>query len=188
MSAISQSRSGGLGWLLIGGALALVVVAVANAPMPALESGAQNVTTNAAVAQIVADADPLEAGEPMAAEPVGADSIGPRAAETYNIPGLGDVLAGQHAEDRHGVEALQARLAIQSGGYQRFDCKDGRARIVKQLAQSAWAIVIIEDGIEVSAFVSERTAQSIMRVLQRDGCVRIMPPGDPFGGGWATAN
>ncbi len=31
-------------------------------------------------------------------------------------------------------------------------------------------------------------AESIMRVLQRDGCVRIMPPGDPFGGGWATAN
>ena len=183
MSAISQSRSGGLGWLLIGGALALVVVAVANAPMPALESGAQNVTTNAAVAQIVADADPLEAGQPMAGEPVGENSIGPRADQTYNVPGLGDVLAGQHAEDRHGVEALQARLAIQSGGYNRYDCKDGRTRIVKQIARAAFAIVIVEGGVEVSAFISERTAQAITRLLERDGC---LPPGSPFGGALAN--
>lgn len=183
MSAISQSRSGGLGWLLIGGALALVVVAVANAPMPALESGAQNVTTNAAVAQIVADADPLEAGEPMAAEAVGATSIGPRADQTYNVPGLGDVLAGQHAEDRHGVEALQARLAIQSGGYNRYDCKDGRTRIIKQMAAHSCAIVIIEGGVEVSAFISERSAVSIIKLIERDGC---LPPGAPFGGALAN--
>jgi len=186
MSAISQSRSGGLGWLLIGGALALVVVAVANAPMPALESGAQNVTTNAAVAQIVADADPLEAGEPMAAEPVGADSIGPRAGETYNIPGLGDVYAGQHAEERHGVEALQARLAMQSGGFQQFGCgDDGKVKLLKRLTEKLFAVVVLNGNAEVSAFLSERTYDALLKVMKRDGCVNM---DDPIFPGGALAN
>jgi len=40
-------------------------------------------------------------------------------------------------------------------------------------------------GVEVSAFISERPAQAITRLLERDGC---LPPGNPFGGGLATAN
>jgi hypothetical protein len=141
-------------------------------------------TTAAGIVQSVHDADPLEFGEPLASEPVTVADIGPHADERYNVPGLGDVLAGQHAQDRHGQRALVARLAMMSGGFQRFDCKDGRTRIVKQLARVACAIVIIENGVEVSAFVSERTAQGIARALERDGC---LPPGGPFGG-WATAN
>jgi len=179
MNSISRANPFGLVWplLLIGAALLLLAGQV-GAPPPTIVSDA--------VAPVaIPDADPLEAGEPMAAEPVGATSIGPRADETYNIPGLGDVLAGQHAEDRHGVEALQARLAIQSGGYNRYDCKDGRVRIVKQIARAAFAIVIVESGTEVSAFISERTTQAITRLLERDGC---LPPGNPFGGGLATAN
>jgi hypothetical protein len=155
------------------------------ATTPAPMQTSADYTTSAGIVQSVADADPFEVGEPMAAEPVGENSIGPRADRTYNIPGLGDVLAGQHAEDRHGVEALQARLAIQSGGYNRYDCKDGRVRIVKQIARAAFAIVIVESGTEVSAFISERTTQAITRLLERDGC---LPPGNPFGGGLATAN
>ena len=181
MSAIGQSRTGGIGLVLVGGALALILAGLASAPLQAPQ-GAADFTTAAQVTQI-ADADWLEAGEPMAAEPVGENSIGPRADQTYNIPGLGDVLAGQHAEDRHGVEALQARLAIQSGGFNRYDCKDGRTRIVKQIARAAFAIVIVEGGVEVSAFISERTAQAITRLLERDGC---LPPGNPFGGALAN--
>jgi len=181
MSTLAHS-GGGIGIVLVGGALALIVVGLASAPLQAPQ-GAADFTTASVVAQIVADADPFEVGEPMAAEAVGATSIGPRADQTYNIPGLGDVLAGQHAEDRHGVEALQARLAIQSGGYQRYDCKDGRTRIIKQMAAHSCAIVIVEGGVEVSAFISERTAQAITRLLERDGC---LPPGSPFGGALAN--
>ncbi|AZF90323.1 MAG: hypothetical protein BPHS0_37 [Phage 5P_3] len=184
MSAItSRSRGGlGLGWAVLGiGAAVMILGGVAATPVAEMSADS---TTIARVARIT-DADSLEVGEPMAAEPVGENSIGPRADQTYNIPGLGDVLAGQHAEDRHGVEALQARLAIQSGGYNRYDCKDGRVRIVKQIARAAFAIVIVESGTEVSAFISERTTQAITRLLERDGC---LPPGNPFGGGLATAN
>lgn len=177
MNSISQSRSSSIGWVMILLALAAVLV-VANAPMP---TSAPQLASAAVLT--VADADPLEEGEPMAAEPVGATSIGPRADETYNIPGLGDVLAGQHAEERHGVEALQARLAMQSGGYNRYDCKDGRTRFVKQLAAHAFAIIIIQDGFEISAFISERNGDAIRRLIERDGC---LPPGSPFGGALAN--
>lgn len=179
MSTISQSRGGGLGWLLIGVALAAVLV-VANAPLPAAP-----MAVSAPLAVVVADADPLESGEPMAAEAVGETSIGPRAGGTYNIPGLGDVIAGQHAEDRHGVEALQARLAMQSGGYQRHDCKDGRSRLLKQLTATLFAVVVLDGNVEVSAFLGEHDADFYERRLQRDGC---LPPGNPFGGMGALAN
>lgn len=160
--------------LLIGGAL-LLLAGQLGAPQPASVSGA--------IAVMVADADPLEAGEPMAAEPVGATSIGPRADETYNIPGLGDVLAGQHAEDRHGVEALQARLAMQSGGFQQFGCgEDGKIKLLKQLAEKLFAVVILNgSNIEISAFLGEHDAKFYERAMKRDGCIDMNTPIFPGG-------
>jgi len=175
MNAISRSNPlAALAPLLLIGAALLLLAGQISAPQPA--------SIGAGLA-VISDADPLEEGEPMAAEPVGADSIGPRAGETYNIPGLGDAYAGHHAEERHGVEALAARLAIQGGGFNRYDCKDGRTRIVKQIARAAFAIVIVEGGLEVSAFISERTPDAMRRLIERDGC---LPPGSPLGGALAN--
>jgi hypothetical protein len=155
---------------------------MAATPAPAQTSA--DYTTTAGIVQSVHDADPLEFGEPLASEPVTVADIGPHADERYNVPGLGDVLAGQHAQDRHGQRALIARLAMMTGGYQRYDCKDGRTRLIKQLAPKLFAVIIIEAGVEVSAFTGDHPQSFYDRVLQRDGC---LPPGGPFGG-WATAN
>jgi hypothetical protein len=157
---------------LLIGAIALLLAGQIGAPQPASIGAASRHS----------DADPLEAASRWRRNRWG-KTASAQGRPNLNIPGWVDVLAEQHAEDRHGVEALQARLAIQSGGYNRYDCKDGRVRIVKQIARAAFAIVIVEGGVEVSAFISERTAQAIARLIERDGC---LPPGSPFGGALAN--
>ncbi len=178
MNAISRSNPlAALAPLLLIGAALLLLAGQISAPQPA--------SIGAGLA-VISDADPLEEGEPMAAEPVGADSIGPRAGETYNIPGLGDVYAGQHAEERHGVEALQARLAMQSGGFQQFGCgDDGKVKLLKRLTEKLFAVVVLNGNAEVSAFLSERTYDALLKVMKRDGCVNM---DDPIFPGGALAN
>jgi len=130
-------------------------------------------------AEIVNNLDDWEVGEPLCAEMITPQSLGPRAGETVHVPGIGPVICGEHAQERHGVEALQARSAIMTGGGNRYDCGDGRQRILKQLGPKSVAIMIVEQGVEVSCFISSKSWERMMRVIARDDC---SPPQTPEAG------
>lgn len=123
----------------------------------------------------VSEVDWLEEGEPCAFAPVTEKTVGPKAGDVINIPGVGDVLCQEHAEIRHGEGAVRARAVSMSGGGDKYDCGDGRIRIVRNLGVKITAIMIVENGREVSAFMSERSWTSLLNLLKRDGCSG--PPG-----------
>lgn len=74
----------------------------------------------------------------------------------YALPGLGEVETRPHAVQRHGEDAIIAREATQhSGPGNRYDCKDGRTRIVTQINARRWAVSVLDGTVEVTAFTTE---------------------------------
>jgi len=76
-------------------------------------------------------------------------------------PYLGDVQLGQHAVERHGADADVARDWIEhnAGPQHRYDCPDGRVRVVVAMGRAAWAVMVLDpigpgEWAEVTAFTS----------------------------------
>lgn len=102
------------------------------------------------------------------------------------FPGLGRVVWGQHATDRHGEDAIMARAAAVAGGpgglwrcHDRYNGGDKVYAIAQILERGSggvrerWALVVLvrmADGrwAEKTAFLTD--AAGIRRVLERDGC------------------
>lgn len=78
------------------------------------------------------------------------------------IPRLGmNIRTNDHAVERHGDDALRARqLLEQAGPGNKFDCPDGRIRIIVQVDARHWAMGV-SDGMgieEITSFInSDRT-------------------------------
>jgi hypothetical protein len=79
------------------------------------------------------------------------------------IPAMGNVQLGQHAVQRHGEIAVEARIYIQNyaGAQNRFDCPDGRTRIVVQMDHKHYAVMVVENGVEVSTFITSKHSYAI---------------------------
>jgi len=80
-------------------------------------------------------------------------------AQTYVVPGLGKVVAGTHATEKHLTEALTARAMLAQRGTECFPCRDGRTRCFnwgagKKVAVGVFALV---SGmwVEVTGFLAE---------------------------------
>ena len=73
----------------------------------------------------------------------------------YALPGIGEVETRPHALYRHGADAIVAREAnMGNDPGQRYDCPDGRTRIIKRIGQNKWAITVLDGNIEVTSFVA----------------------------------
>lgn len=80
----------------------------------------------------------------------------------YDIPGVGRVMAGTHADARHGLEAQQARDLVVNHPWQPCRlCQDGRWRCLGYHA-GEWGLVVIENLTERTAFkLSESQARLV---------------------------
>ena len=60
-----------------------------------------------------------------------------------------------HADQRHGTDAEIARQTVQeSNGFCRWSCPDGRDRFVCPASAGTWAVVVMEAGREITAFLT----------------------------------
>jgi hypothetical protein len=68
----------------------------------------------------------------------------------------GDVQLGQHAAQKHQADAFMARQVIghYGGPGNRWDCPDGRVRIVVRTA-ARWAVMVLEGDVEVTSFMTD---------------------------------
>ena len=86
----------------------------------------------------------------------------------YGLVLCADNLTKNHADIKHGQDALAVRAWIAGhGDYCRWECPDGRTRFVCDMGRGKWAIQVLEDDIEVTAFIcsSQGCALSII-----EGC------------------
>jgi len=114
-----------------------------------------------------------------------AERLMPPAGEKTELPGVGTLVWGTHAEDKHGWDAMRARAATIAGGADAFwRCKDPLTGKVKWYAinqilerqgdtiKSLWSLsVFVErngEFIEVTSFLTDQAG--IKTVIERDGC------------------
>ncbi len=88
------------------------------------------------------------------------------------VPGVGSVETGDHAIEQHGDEAELVRSELAAGGAKHHRCRDGKEYLTKRLDDGQYALMIVRDGREVTAYTA--TLDYVRRHLQNDGC-----------GGWA---
>jgi len=72
------------------------------------------------------------------------------------IPSVGEVSLRPHAVEKHMDEAAQARqwIAKNGGPFNRYDCPDGRTRVIVPMNGRQWAVMVIESGVEVTSFIT----------------------------------
>jgi hypothetical protein len=73
------------------------------------------------------------------------------------VPRLGVAIdtSASHAIARHGEDAATAHEWIsQAGPGNRFDCPDGRTRIVVQIDGRHWALGVLDGTTEITAFIT----------------------------------
>lgn len=82
---------------------------------------------------------------------------------------LGNISVCTHALDRHGNDAVIATEWVNTHGTggNRWDCNDGRQRWIVPYGSTAWAIVVMEAGEQITAFITD---DQDYVVKQHDGC------------------
>lgn len=92
------------------------------------------------------------------------------------VPGLGDVVTGEHAVERHDLGALAVRKFYATKGdaaiFGQPQCRDGRYRIVQRMPTgeyAVWVLIRVSATLyqEVTAFTTHN--QDYIRAL-RDDC------------------
>jgi len=73
------------------------------------------------------------------------------------IPSVGEVTLGSHAVEKHWDQAVEARqwISKHGGPFNRYDCPDGRTRVIVPMNGNRWAVMVVESGIEVTSFITE---------------------------------
>lgn len=73
------------------------------------------------------------------------------------IPTVGDVTLSEHAVERHGQDAVIARewTASHAEAYNRWDCPDGRTRLVTPFDKARWAVMVILERLEITSFLCD---------------------------------
>ena len=81
------------------------------------------------------------------------------------IPTLGSIQLRPHAVQRHAADADRARewISAHAGPGNRYDCGDGRTRIVLSMPSGEWAVMVLEAGVEITSFVT--TSQDYVRKI-----------------------
>jgi hypothetical protein len=84
------------------------------------------------------------------------------------IQGIGQIELGTHAVAKHNTDAFTARQVIGTygGPGNRWDCPDGRVRIVVKTV-TRWAVMVLEGDVEVTAFMTD-SQDYVTRMLE--GC------------------
>lgn len=72
------------------------------------------------------------------------------------IPTIGTIELGSHAVQRHAAQAEVARewIAANASPGHRYDCPDGRTRVVSPMPGGEWAVMVLESGVEITSFVT----------------------------------
>lgn len=74
-----------------------------------------------------------------------------------SIPTLGSISLGSHAVERHADMAESARewVNAHAGPGNRYDCPDGRVRVVVPMPHNQWAVMVISKGVEITSFITK---------------------------------
>lgn len=82
--------------------------------------------------------------------------LGVIALQTIDIPYVGPVEVGHHAVQRHPTTVDRARKWVKdhAGPGNRWDCPDGRIRMICPTGACEWAVMVIESAKEVTAFIT----------------------------------
>lgn len=91
------------------------------------------------------------------------------------VPSVGNVTLRAHANQRHGDDAVVVRqwVSTHAEPYHRWDCPDGRTRIVVPYDGHRWAVMVVLGEVEITSFLTDDQAY-VTRML--DPC----KPGVPF--------
>ncbi len=167
--------------ILAGLGLVIITSLPGASPMPSGDTSWATIEQEAEREAVVALPDYLRLAPILLAEALPQPPSG-----EAELPGLGKVVWGQHAVDRHGEDALKARAAVTAGGpgglwrcRDRYGGGDKVYAIAQILERSGgkvkehWALVILvrmADGrwAEKSAFITD--AAGVRRVIDRDDC------------------
>ena len=95
-----------------------------------------------------------------------------------SVPGLGEVITGDHAVERHATDALTVREFMASSPaispviWMQPPCNDGRYRIIVMMRRGLWAVWVLvklnaNTYAEVTAFATDR--QDYVQAV-RDDC------------------
>ena len=76
------------------------------------------------------------------------------------IPTVGDVTLRGHAAQRHGNDAAIARewISTHAEAYHRWDCPDGRTRVVVPYDGHRWAVMVVLGSVEITSFLTDDQA------------------------------
>jgi hypothetical protein len=74
-----------------------------------------------------------------------------------SIPTLGRISLGNHAVERHADMAESARewVNAHAGPGNRYDCPDGRVRVVVPMPGNRWAVMVVKGGVEITSFITK---------------------------------
>ncbi len=81
----------------------------------------------------------------------------------------GSIQVSTHAVAKHGSDAILASqwVSTHGGPGNRWDCRDGRQRWIVPYGAHEWAIVVMEDTTQITAFI---TGDQDYVLKQHEGC------------------
>ena len=76
------------------------------------------------------------------------------------IPTVGQVELGKHAVEKHGNDAVLVRqwVANNAQPWHRWDCPDGRTRVVVPYDGHRWAVMVVLGSVEITSFLTDDQA------------------------------